>query len=100
MNTHTAWNDPLRAAENLIRESLTSTKELALDESVRHATNDALALGVDHAVSIACPASVVRGETRRRQTLLRAPTVCAVLEPGTASKDGMAGCDRDGRQLS
>jgi hypothetical protein len=44
MNTHVARHDPLRAAENLIRESLTSTKELALDEIVRHAANDALAL--------------------------------------------------------
>jgi hypothetical protein len=44
MNTHTAWNDPLRAPENLTLESLASAKDLALDMRLCHATNEALAL--------------------------------------------------------
>jgi hypothetical protein len=44
MNTPTAGNDPLRAPENLIRESLASAKDLALDKRLCHATNEALAL--------------------------------------------------------
>lgn len=44
MNTHTAWNDPLRTSENLIRESIASAKDLVLDERLRHATHEAWAL--------------------------------------------------------
>jgi hypothetical protein len=44
MNTHMAWNDPLRAPEDLIRESLASAKDLTLDKRLCHATNEALAL--------------------------------------------------------
>ena len=44
MNTHTTWNDPVRAWETRIRESLEFVGDRRLAESLRHATNEALAL--------------------------------------------------------
>ena len=44
MNTQTTWNDPVRAWETRIRESLEFVGDRRLAESLRHATNEALAL--------------------------------------------------------